>query len=295
MAKDLIIGGASGYNWNQLKYWVKSIKNTGFKGDIVVVATDITKETLDKLTSEGVIVLGYGKQLEDRFVKNSKLAPHVERFIYIWEYLERNKGNYRFVTVTDTRDVIFQKDPTEFLLRKLGSSDFKSIVCAAEGLNYEHEPWGRQNMKETFGEFFYEKFKEYPICNVGTIAGFYTDIKDLILLLFQLSINRTIPIVDQAVFNFIINLEPYQDCIIVTTNDDDWAVQLACSLAAIKSGSGDIGAVGDLESYKENYQFQQPIINGTKVSNNYREYTIVHQWDRIPFLKEKIEAQYAND
>ena len=96
-------------------------------------------------------------------------------------------------------------------------------------------------------------------------------------------------------FNFIINLEPYQDCIIVTTNDDDWAVQLACSLAAIKSGSGDIGAVGDLESYKENYQFQQPIINGTKVSNNYREYTIVHQWDRIPFLKEKIEAQYAND
>ena len=41
MAKDLIIGGASNYNWDQLKYWVNSIKQTGFEGDIVLAATNM--------------------------------------------------------------------------------------------------------------------------------------------------------------------------------------------------------------------------------------------------------------
>ena len=41
--KDLIIGGASNYTWDQLKYWVNSIKLSGFKGDIVLVATNIKK------------------------------------------------------------------------------------------------------------------------------------------------------------------------------------------------------------------------------------------------------------
>ena len=32
MKKDLIIGGASGYTWDQLKFWVNSIKKSGFTG-----------------------------------------------------------------------------------------------------------------------------------------------------------------------------------------------------------------------------------------------------------------------
>jgi hypothetical protein len=39
MKKDLIIGGASNYTWDQLKFWVNSIKKTGFDGDIVIVGT----------------------------------------------------------------------------------------------------------------------------------------------------------------------------------------------------------------------------------------------------------------
>ena len=54
MAKDLIIGGASNYNWNQLRYWVNSIKKTGFKGDIVLVVTNMSAETVNKLTEEDV-------------------------------------------------------------------------------------------------------------------------------------------------------------------------------------------------------------------------------------------------
>jgi hypothetical protein len=46
MGKDLIIGGASGYTWDQLKYWVNSIQLSGFAGDVVLVATNIPKRQL---------------------------------------------------------------------------------------------------------------------------------------------------------------------------------------------------------------------------------------------------------
>ena len=32
MGKDLIIGGASNYGWNELKYWINSIQRSGFAG-----------------------------------------------------------------------------------------------------------------------------------------------------------------------------------------------------------------------------------------------------------------------
>ena len=32
MSKSAIIGGASGYTWNDLKYWVNSIRQTDFDG-----------------------------------------------------------------------------------------------------------------------------------------------------------------------------------------------------------------------------------------------------------------------
>ena len=65
MAKALIIGGAANYGWNELKNWVRSIKATGYDGDIALVITNVTKETLDKLTEEGVTTFAYGKQNAD--------------------------------------------------------------------------------------------------------------------------------------------------------------------------------------------------------------------------------------
>ena len=59
MEKDLIIGAASNYTWNELKYWVNSIRASKFEGDVVIVGTNMTRETIDKLTSEGVVLQLY--------------------------------------------------------------------------------------------------------------------------------------------------------------------------------------------------------------------------------------------
>lgn len=297
MAKDLIIGGASNYDWNKLKYWVNSIKKTGFKGDVVLVATNISAETVTKLTDKDIKVYAYGKQQPDgSFVNESKSPPHVERFIFIWDFLRRNSEEYRYVVVTDTRDVIFQKDPTIFLEKKLLT---KSIVCSSEGLAYKDEPWGSKNLLDTFGPLVYDEFKDRLIYNVGTIAGFADEVKDLLLQIFFQSVNRPIPIVDQAVFNFLINLLPLESEVLKTTNESEWAIQLGTTKAAIEAGAGDIGMIVKqnpqmMDKYLEVYQDIQPLIKDNMMTNGTTAYTIVHQWDRVPAARQMVETQYGD-
>lgn len=297
MEKDVIIGGASGYTWDQLKYWVNSIKKTTFKGDIVLVVTNMTKETIDKLTSEGVMVYAYGKQDEKgNIVNQSQNAPHVERFIFIWDFLRKHKDTYRYAIVTDTRDVIFQKNPIEFLKKNLSAN---SIVASSEGLEYKDEPWGNKNLLDTFGPLVYNEMSGELIHNVGTIAGYSEEVRDLILQLFYQSVNRPIPIVDQAVYNFLINLYPLRGEVLRTTNKEDWAVQLGTTEAAIKAGAGDIGQIIKtnpemIEGYRKAYQDIQPVIeNNHLVTNGKNTYHIVHQWDRVPEIKKIVERLYG--
>jgi hypothetical protein len=299
MAKDLIIGGASGYNWDQLKYWVNSIKQTGFKGDIVIVATNMSGDTVKKLVEQDVKVYAYGKRSEDGGVAKSEnnIPPHVERFLFIWDFLRKNKGEYRFVTVTDTRDVIFQKDPTAYLEKNLlvGSA---SMVCSSEGLEYKDEPWGSKNLLDTFGPILYDELKDNMIYNVGTIAGLSEEVGDLLVQIFFQSVNRPIPIVDQAVFNFIISLSAYDFEIIKTANSSGWAIQLGTTLEAIKAGAGDIGQIvrqdpSKLDDYIKVYKDIQPVVDNDLVTTGHVPFTIVHQWDRVPAIRELIERKYG--
>ncbi len=298
MDKDLIIGGASNYNWDHLKYWVNSIKQTGFKGDIVIVATNMSGDTVKKLVEQDVKVYAYGQRTSDGGIAKSEnnIPPHVERFIFIWDFLRKNKNTYRYVTVTDTRDVIFQKDPTDFLDSKLGM--LHSLVCSSEGLAYKDEPWGSKNLLDTFGPLVYDELKDNLIYNVGTIAGYGDEVRDLLIQIFFQSVNRPIPIVDQAVFNFLISHYPFNGEAQLATNKDDWAVQLGTTKAAIEAGAGDIGLLVKqnpdmMKEYEKVYQDIQPTVDSDFVTNGQVPYTLVHQWDRVPAIKEIVERKYG--
>lgn len=297
MAKDLIIGGASGYNWDQLKYWVNSIKKTGFKGDVVIVATNMPGETVQKLVEKDVKVYAYGQRTEDGGIGKTEnnIPPHVERFLFIWDYLRKNKDTYRFITVTDTRDVIFQQDPTKFLSSNLFA---QSIVCASEGLAYKDEPWGNKNLLDTFGPLVYDELKDGLIYNVGTIAGFYEEVRDLLLQIFFQSVNRPIPIVDQAVFNFLVNQHPLRGETLFTNNSSGWAIQLGTTKSAVEAGAGDIGMAvrqdpSKMDEYIKVYQDIQPLIENDLVTTGHVPYTIVHQWDRVPAIRELVMKKYG--
>jgi hypothetical protein len=296
--KDLIIGNASGYDWDQLKYWINSIKKSGFEGDVVIVGTDMTKKTIDKLTSVGVQLELYGEATDDGGIKAHRNGvPHVERFFYIWNYLNNNRDKYDRVIATDTRDVVFQTNPSKTLDDMLV---FQSLISSSEGLRYENEPWGNANLFQAFGAFFHKNLKRNFIQNVGVLAGTARYMESLMIFIFQLSLGRPVPIVDQAVYNFLINQSPFFEDTFFSTNAENWAIQLGTTIEAVKAGSGEIG-----KSYKENPSFLakynmnfedvQPKISdeGLVTTHGGFPYTIVHQYDRIPSLREKIEKKFG--
>jgi hypothetical protein len=296
VAKSLIVGGASNYRWNELKYWINSIKRSGFDGDIKLVVTNVTAETIEKLSKEGVGLCIYGKKQEDgSFKSQTNVPPHVERFFYIWDAINSIKDDYEYIITTDTRDVVFQTNPVDWLKNNLNG---KSLVASSEGLRYEDEPWGNQNLLETFGAYFHEKMKHNIIFNVGTIAGEAEAVSDLILMIFQTSINRPIPIVDQAAYNFLIHRRPIKDNVYFTNNKNSWAIQLGTTLEAVKSGKGDLGMIyGSDPSKHINYQLlykdDQPIFeNGFVYDQKGKKYCIVHQYDRTLEWTKKIMEKY---
>lgn len=298
MSKDLIIGGASNYGWNELKYWVNSITRSGFKGDIVLVATNITKETIDKLLEKNVKISAYGKQDSDgNFTAHSTGAPHVERFFYIWNFLKEHGDDYDYVITTDTRDVVFQSDPISWIDDVVVNS-YERLIASSEGLKYEDEPWGNNNLREAFGPFFHNIYKKELIYNVGTIAGEMEYVRDLLLMIFQVSINRPIPIVDQAVYNVLLQQKPLKEYVKFSSNEDAWAIQLGTTIEAVKAGFGDIGASvaqnpSNMILYQTKYKDEQPSMSddGFVVNHNSEKFVIVHQYDRTSW-KQKIMEKY---
>lgn len=299
MGKDLIIGGASGYTWDQLKYWVNSIQRSGFEGDIVLVATNITKETIDMLSSKGVKLELYGQRdAEGNFKAHSNGAPHVERFFYIWNYIRQHEDEYDYVITTDTRDVVFQTNPTTWI-DECVLKGYESVIVSSEGMKYEDEPWSNNNLREAFGPYFHEMYKSKPIFNVGTIGGLTEYVKDLLFMIFQMSINRPIPIVDQAVFNILLQQRPFKDTIKYTYNSDGWAIQLGTTIEAIRSGAGDIGMSvaqnpSNMILYQTKYFDDQPKLtdDGFVVNEAGEKFVIVHQYDRAHAWRNKIMEKY---
>lgn len=295
MSKDLIIGGASNYSWDQLKYWVSSIRKSGFKGDVAIVGTNMKKETIDRLTKEGVILSLYGTpQANGDIIAPQNGAPHVERFFYIWNFLDNPTKKYDRVITTDTRDVVFQTNPSEWLDSYLISH---YLVASSEGMRYRNEPWGNQNLLESFGPYFHNKLKGNFIYNVGTIAGEYESVKGLLSFIFHLSVNRPIPIVDQAVYNFILQQYPFCGDTMFSSNRSAWAIQLGTTLGAVQSGRGDLGAMyqSNPSNYAEIYEDTQPRIeDGVVLTDDGKPFCIVHQYDRVNGLREVVEKKYES-
>jgi len=276
--KDLIVGCATNYDWSKLKYWVNSINSSGFEGDKVLILMNCDKDTVQKITDAGFSIIAFNQDANGNLTYQSQLMVHVERFVHIYKLLKDNQ--YRFVITTDVKDVIFQKNPSTWLENNL--TDKEDLVFASESIKYKDEPWGRENLTQCYGQGIYEDFKNNTIFNVGVLAGRGYAMRDLVLQLFLNCLNRPIPIVDQAVFNVMVSRHPYLDSSMYTTSETGWACQLGTTADPSK-----------IDSFRPFLLEPSPKLEGDKVvTSEGIEYTIVHQYDRVPEWKKVIEEKY---
>lgn len=268
MAKNLIIGGFTNYGINQLKPWVLSAKEViGKNDDIVLCYGNASEETLTWLRQHGVITFAMPEK--------PGIPIHVLRFLSIYDFLHFHHDLYDCVVTTDVKDVYFQKNPFTFLKDR-------KLVVASEGLRYKNEPWGNENLFQTYGPYVYDQFKENEIFNVGTFGGESEYVKDMVFHIFSNGTNRPIPIVDQAVFNVLINTKPFKD---ITTKTTQWAVELGTVMDPSK-----------IEQFRPNLLFPEPIFENGQVKDwTGQVFPIVHQYDRVPELKKFVQVKYNQD
>ena len=265
--KNLIIGGFTNYNSNQLKPWVISAKEVAGDNDVVLVYGNATPETLKWLDEQGVILVP--------MLQVQSVPIHVLRFLSIYDYLKNHWKEYEYVVTTDVKDVYFQTDPFKFLVDR-------KLVIASEGLKYKDEPWGNENLHQAYGQYVYEEFKNNEIFNVGTFGGQSEYVKDMVFHIFTNGVNRPIPIVDQAVFNVLINTQPFKD---VVTKTDSWAAEL-----------GTIMDPSKIEQFRPNLIFSEPVFeDGVLKDCTGFTYPIVHQYDRVPQLKKFVQEKYGQE
>lgn len=276
--KDLIIGCSTNYDWSRLKYWINSINRSGFDGEKVMVLMNCDRDTIQKIIDSGFKVIGMKQDSNGNLVHQSNMMVHVERFIHMYNYIKDQ--DFRYIITTDVKDVVFQKNPSTWLENNLGD---KNLVFSSESMLYENEPWGNQNLYETFGAYVYNEFKRNEIYNVGVLAGRGFAVRDLMMNIFVACQGKPIPICDQSTFNFLISQHPYLHTSKYMKSEDGWACQLGTTADPSK-----------IQSFRPFLLEEEPKMNDGKiVTSKGKEFTIVHQYDRVPSWRSVIEATYG--
>jgi hypothetical protein len=267
-SKNLIIGGFTNYGINQLKPWVVSAKEVaGIDNDVVLVYGNANEETLEWLKGQYVKIVP--------MLSVEGVPIHVLRFLSIYEYLHNHWQEYDYVVTTDVKDVYFQADPFKFLVDR-------KLVVASEGLVYKDEPWGNENLMQAYGPYVYEQFKDNEIFNVGTFGGTSEYVKDMVFNIFTNAINRPIPICDQAVFNVLLNTQPFKD---IASKTIQWAAEL-----------GTIMDPSKIDGFRPNLLFAEPVWeNGLLKDVTGHLFPIVHQYDRVPMLKKFVQEKFGQE
>lgn len=303
MGQDLIIGVVDNYTWDQIQYWSNSIDKSGFQGHKAIIAYNMDVETVNKLTSKDFMVIGCDVLDPKRgFRYESKGSIMVDRFMHIYQFLDQldQQNNIDRVIATDVRDVVFQSNPSEWL--KAHISPHAKIVIGSENLAYRDEPWGSNNLMQTFGSYFYSKLEANPIYCAGVIAGDLKSFKDMCLNVWLLcrALNPHTPGgggPDQAALNVLLSLDVYKDKSFFLDPTTGWVLHSGTSMPAIEAGSGGIG-----QAYKENPHMKFNFIKrldvkfeNEEVSVNDKKVCIVHQWDRVPTWKEAFEKKFGGE
>lgn len=276
--KDLIIGASTNYDWDKLKYWINSINKSGFEGDKVLILMNCDAATVKKVNAAGFKVIGFNQDSNGNLTYSSEMPVHVERFGHIYEYLRKNE--YRYVITTDVKDVIFQSNPIDFLE---ANCIRHNLIFSSESMLYKDEPWGNQNLLETFGPYVHGIYKENEIYNVGVLAGTGAAMRDLAINIFTMAANCPIPICDQSTFNFMVSMSPYKETSLYTKSETGWACQLGTTVDPSK-----------LSQFKPHLLEPSPIMEKDFVTTSKgTPYYIVHQYDRVPQWRKVIEEKYG--
>jgi hypothetical protein len=178
---QLVLGWCN-FKWDKTKIFVKSLRGTGYTGDIVFIEGTQDEFTLAKYKWYDVTILPCEKG-------NRNI---IEKF---FTFLVSNEEKYDKIILSDVRDVVFQYNPFEC---------FKddNLHLTTEDLKIKDQPLNSFWIKQEFGMDALERMKNETIINAGVMYGGMNSIINWVEKCLIYS-----PKVEQAILNYVVRME----------------------------------------------------------------------------------------
>jgi len=237
------------YTWNNSKIFVKSLRDTGYNGDIVFVEGTQDAFTLSKYKEYKVSILPCGKGMKDIV-------------LVILSFLIHNEDIYNNVLLSDSRDVVFQYNPFDYM------KDYK-LHLTCEDLKIKEQRLNVGWMKQDYGSDVLAQLENETIICAGTVYGGITSIIDWI---DKLLIN--LPKTSQSTLNYLFRTGKLEA--IAEPNDGHSIVWT-------------IGTKIDTE-HDDFYKIKEHLI--TTIDDIIPP--VIHQYDRHHRIREMLGSYYTN-
>ena len=132
--KYTIVGCITKYGVEQIRPFVESIERIEFGGDKLMLVYEITQDTIDYLNDKGWTLI------------QSEPHQHIilQRFRDMYQVLHQYETD--IIIWVDVKDIVFQKDPTEWLNKWMR----RDILAFSESLKFGDEAWARLNAGTSF-------------------------------------------------------------------------------------------------------------------------------------------------
>ena len=259
----IILGCITKYTPEDIRPYVESIDKSGYEGGKVMLVYDVPAETIEYLKSKGWDL--YGGELHQHII--------LQRFIDSYKLLE----NYENETViwTDVKDVVFQRNPTEWLNTHMDSE----IMAFSECVHFKDDSWAVVNAGTSYPMEWEWLQHKISYC-AGTIVGKGFALKDLFIEIYRWSLTtaNTGQLSDQAAYNVLINLNHFKE-----------------NVQFVEQEAGFVTQLGTVWVKKTELLITEPTPiykNGKFYNQNGQEFVIVHQYDRDPKVKQEIINLY---
>jgi hypothetical protein len=249
---NLILGTITNYKFYVIEPFLKTLKQSGYTGDIVFLYSKIDQHTLARLRQAGVMLVPF----TDSFpYLDASLAKHIRwpegrrirtlglftlRHLLAYCFLRECAEKYQYVMLSDIRDVIFQKDPFNFCI------DAK-LCCFGEkeGAKLGEDSINAQWIESAFDRATLEGISDRQIVCAGVTIGptsaiidYLEKMIDLILHApgtgWELAVQGGI---DQGVHNVLVHNYPPEKIALFENNSGPvFTLVLEDSVSMTKSG-----------------------------------------------------------
>lgn len=203
MKNNIIIAASINYRKEQINPFIQSL-NQFFEGTLVLFTNK--SYNYKKLNYSIIEINPFVSYSNSIYGKIKTRSANNIRFFWYKEFL-KNYSSYNNILLTDIRDVVFQKNPFEFVQNK--------ILVAQEDNCILNCPYNSDWIRSLYGEDILKEMQNNPIYCCGTILGTRESINELIEyeLLHMLRYNGDDKFIDQGIYNYFV-FEKSENCII---------------------------------------------------------------------------------